>query len=101
MVFLDERVELVLADVTALAPAVVGRVELLVAVGEVIKAVLEGVVESKELFGVIGQFAGRDVLEALRAAALEPNAVGRNQKRQVKGGYRRVFTMDGTPYILP
>ena len=79
MVFLDERVELVLADVTALAPAVVGRVELLVAVGEVLKAVLEGVVESKELFGVIGQFAGCDVLETLRAAAFEPNAVGGNQ----------------------
>ena len=85
VVFLDERVELVLADVTTLAPAVVGRVELLVAVGEVVKAGVEFVAESKKLFGVVGQFAGCDVLEALRAAAFEPNAAGRNKKRQVKG----------------
>ena len=51
---------------------------------EFVKALLEGIVELEESFGVLRLLAGRDVLEALRAAALVPNAAGRNQKLALK-----------------
>lgn len=72
-VFVQEGVVVVLADVTALALSKVGLVELLeVHVGT--HAAFESIVELKEFLCVFAQLAGFDVLEALRAASLEPNA---------------------------
>ena len=51
---------------------------------EFAKAFLELLVELEEFFGVLRLFAGRDVLEALRAAALVPYAAGKNQKLALK-----------------
>ena len=50
----------------------------LLVVGKFLEAFLEGAVELKELYGVVGLSASGDVFEALRAAAFEPNAVRRN-----------------------
>ena len=79
VVFANQIHEGLLAHVTGLALAVVGSVVLPVRF-ELAKALLELIVELEEFFGVLRLFAGCDVFEALRAAALVPNAAGRNQK---------------------
>ena len=57
---------------------------------EFAKASLEGIVEFEEIFSVLRLFAGRDVLEALRAAALVPNAARGNKEFKVKPALRQV-----------
>ena len=89
VVFANQIHEGLLAHVTGLALAVVGIVVLLVQM-KFAKASLEGIVEFEEISGVLRLLAGSDVFEALRAAALVPNAARGNKEIKVKLALRPV-----------